>query len=101
MKNHLLLLVITIILVTNASGLRSIALESKRQVSLYWFTSEMLPTYTGRQNTYADEILLSGCPNTGPLHCEDGYDDDDLIISGDPYSGLKSGATINDFIRKY
>jgi hypothetical protein len=102
MKNHLLFLLITIILLTNASGLKSIALEkSKKQVSLYWFTSGMVPTYTGRQNTYADEILISGCPNTGPLHCEDGFDDDDLVLSGDPYSGLKSSATINAFITKY
>jgi len=72
--------------------------SSNTGVLLYWFVGT---TYTGRQNTHANEILFSGCPDTGPFHCEDGYDDNDLFTPGDPYSGLASTATINDFITKY
>ena len=72
----------------------------KKQVSLYWFIPGTTPTYTGRQNTHTAEVAPSLCPDSGSNHCEDGYDDDDLVTSGNPYGGLKSGATINDFIRK-
>lgn len=65
--------------------------------SLYWFVGS---TYTGRQNTHVDEKPLSGCPDMGTVHCEDGYDANDFNIIGDPTSGLKNGATINDVILK-
>ena len=68
-----------------------------KQVSLYWFTGT---SYTGRQNTRAVEKPLSGCPDSGIAHCEDGYDANDFNTVGVPTSGLKVGATINDFIRK-
>lgn len=66
-------------------------------VSLYWFSGT---TYTGRQNTHAAEVPLSPCPDTGTRHCEDGYDANDFNTMGDPTSGLKPGATINDFIKE-
>lgn len=71
--------------------------NSKNDPSLYWFVGS---TYTGRQNTHVDEKPLSGCPDMGTVHCENGYDANDFNVTGDPASGLKSGATINDFIRK-
>ena len=76
---------------------------SNKQVSLYWFipaTGGGQATYTGRQNTHTDEVSPSGCSDIGNVHCEDGYDGNDFNTVNDPYSGLKSGATLNDFIRK-
>ena len=67
-----------------------------KQVSLYWFAGSV---YTGRYNTRSVEIAICGCPDIGSRHCEDGYDANDFNITGDPTSGLKVGATINDFIR--
>lgn len=69
----------------------------EKQTSLYWFVGS---SYTGRQNTKVNEIPFSGCPDTGTVHCEDGYDGNDFNVLNDPTSGLKMGATINDFIRK-
>jgi len=101
MKNKLILAVIVIMLITSAFTAKSNRPGiSKKQASFYWFIPGTTPTYSGRQNTHADEIIYCGCSDTGSLHCEDGYDDDDLVTSGNPYDGLKSGATINDFIRK-
>jgi len=74
--------------------------NSEKQVSLYWFIPGTPAVYTGRQNTKTNEITPSGCSDNGTVHCEDGYDDDDLVTSGNPYSGLKSGADINEWIRK-
>jgi hypothetical protein len=68
-----------------------------QQTSLYWFVGT---SYTGRQDTHAEEVPLSGCPDAGMVHCEDGYDGTDFNTLDDPNSGLKSGASINDFIRK-
>lgn len=68
------------------------------QVSLYWFTGAI---YTGRYNTHSIEAGICGCPGYGPIHCEDGYDANDFITTGNPTSGLKANATINDFIRGY
>jgi hypothetical protein len=71
--------------------------NSKKLPSLYWFVGQ---TYTGRQDTHVDEVPLSGCPDAGIVHCEDGYDDNDFNTTGNPASGLKTSATIDDFIRK-
>ncbi|MBS0425001.1 MAG: hypothetical protein JSR71_11410 [Proteobacteria bacterium] len=71
--------------------------NANKQASLYWFVGG---AYTGRQNTHSVEQPLSGCPDVGSIHCEDGYDSNDLKDPSDPSKGLKAGATINDFIRK-
>jgi hypothetical protein len=98
MKKYSIALIAFFAIITCAFALKpSQHSGNKKQASLYWFVGA---TYTGRQNTHASEVTPSGCSDSGSLHCEDGYDDDDLVTSGDPYSGLKSGATINDFIRK-
>lgn len=71
--------------------------NTKKSPSLYWFVGN---NYTGRQNMHVNEVPLSGCPDAGLVHCEDGYDGNDFKITGDPTSGLKTGATINEIIRK-
>jgi hypothetical protein len=105
MKKYLIGLFAIIVIATCAFTLKPSSQVVKKetsgkQVSLYWFIPGTPAVYTGRQDTKANEISPSGCPNTGQVHCEDGYDDNDLVTSGDPYSGLKTGATINEFIPK-
>jgi len=108
MKKYFIGLAAIIAIATCAFALKpsgqSITKEnSKKQVSLYWFipaTGGGTATYTGRQNTHPDEVSPSGCPDIGNVHCEDGYDGNDFNTINDPYSGLKSGATINDWLRK-
>ena len=102
MKKYLIGLFAIIAIVTCAFTLKPSSQvgkkeNSEKQASLYWFVGS---TYTGRQNTKANEISPSGCSDSGSVHCEDGYDDNDLVTSGNPYSGLKSGADINEWIRK-
>jgi hypothetical protein len=98
MKKYVLGLVTAIAVITSAFTVKAIVKETKaKKAGLYWFVGT---TYTGRQNTHAAEVPLSGCPDMGALHCEDGYDDNDFNTPGVPTSGLKSGATINDVIRK-
>lgn len=98
MKKYLIAGAVILGIVTTAFTIRPSKKEDeKKQVSLYWFVGT---TYTGRQNTHTNEVPLSGCPDAGSVHCEDGYDANDFNTTGDPTSGLKPGATINDFIRK-
>ncbi len=98
MKKYLVVSVAFFAIIASAFTAKTIKKEdSKKQVSLYWFVGS---SYTGRQNTKVNEKPLSGCPDTGGIHCEDGYDGNDFNVTGDPTSGLKTGATINDFIRK-
>lgn len=98
MKKYLITGIAFLAIVTSAFTLKPVKKEiEKKQASLYWFVGS---TYTGRQNTHANEVPLSGCPDAGAVHCENGYDANDFNTTGDPTSGLKSGATINDFIRK-
>jgi|SRR5678810_1296785 len=98
MKKYLIGLFAIVAIITCAFTLKPVKHDiNKKQVSLYWFIGS---TYTGRQNTHPDEVSPSGCPDSGNVHCEDGYDDNDFITTGDPFSGLKSGATINDWLRK-
>ncbi len=98
MKKYFFGAIASIALVTSAFTLKSVKRpDNKKQVSLYWFVGS---SYTGRQNTHANEVPLSGCPDVGAVHCENGYDSNDFNTVGVPTSGLKAGATINDFIRK-
>ncbi len=98
MKKYFIGAIASIALITSAFTFKSVKRsDSKKQVSLYWFVGS---TYTGRQNTRPNEVPISGCPDAGALHCEDGYDANDFKTTGVPTSGLKVGATINDFIRK-
>jgi len=98
MKKYLIAVTVLFAVIASAFTLKSAKKESDtKQTSLYWFVGS---TYTGRQNTHTNEVPLSGCPDMGSVHCEDGYDANDFNTTGDPTSGLKSGATINDFIRK-
>ena len=98
MKKYLMGAIVIMSAITSAFTVNPVkkALDSK-QVSLYWFVGS---SYTSRQNTHASEVPLSSCPDAGAIHCENGYDANDFNTMGDPNSGLKSGATINDFIRK-
>jgi hypothetical protein len=98
MKKYLIATVALFAIITSAFTAKTVKEETgKKQVSLYWFVGS---SYTGRQNTHATEVPLSNCPDMGVIHCENGYDANDFNTTGDPTSGLKSGATINDFIRK-
>lgn len=98
MKKYFIGLIVFFAIVTCAFTLKkTYNVNNKKLVSLYWFVGS---TYTGRLNTHIDEVPLSGCPDAGAVHCENGYDANDFNITGDPTSGLKSSATINDFIRK-
>lgn len=98
MKKFLVVSVAFLAIITSAFTAKTIKkVDSKKQVSLYWFAGS---SYTGRQNTHATEVPLSSCPDMGAVHCENGYDANDFNVTGDPTSGLKAGATINDFIRK-
>lgn len=97
MKQLYLLLAISIkITLLVCMPMNSTTRAYTNQVSLYWFTGI---TYTGRHNTHSAEVLICGCPDYGSKHCEDGYDANDFNTTGDPTSGLRPGATINDFIR--
>jgi hypothetical protein len=69
--------------------------KANKSTAYYWFVAI---TYTGRHNTHTEEIQITGCPDTGARHCEDGYLGDDFNTANDPTSGLKLGATIDDVI---
>lgn len=99
MKKYVVGIIAVLAVITSAFTVKAIQKDNDaKQASLYWFVSGV---YTGRQNTKVNEKPLSGCPDAGSVHCEDGYDANDFNIIGDPTSGLKSpGATINDFLRK-
>ena len=98
MKKYFIGIIALFAIVTCAFAFKpSKLVTAKKETTLYWFVGS---SYTGRQNTHTSEVSPSGCSDTGSAHCEDGYDDNDFNTVGDPYSGLASGATINDFIRK-
>lgn len=98
MKKYLFLTIVLIsAIITGFATKPDKVYEGEDQMALYWFVDG---NYTGRQNTILNEVPLSGCPNTGIFHCEDGYDAADLIDPEDPGQGLKEDATVNDFIRK-
>ena len=98
MKKFVIVSVAILAVITSAFTAKTIKKDNNnKQVTLYWFVGS---SYTGRQNTHATEVPLSGCPDMGSVHCENGYDANDFNTAGNPSSGLKAGATINDFIRK-
>jgi hypothetical protein len=98
MKKYMIGMVAVVAVITSAFTVKALKKEnSEKPASLYWFVGS---TYTGRQNTHTAEVPLSQCPDLGQVHCEDGYDANDFITAGDPASGLKVNATINDYIRK-
>jgi hypothetical protein len=74
--------------------------NSEKQVSLYWFIPERRQSIPAGKIPRQMKLVLAAAPINGTVHCEDGYDDDDLNTSGNPYSGLKLGADINEWIRK-
>lgn len=98
MKKYFLGLIAFVAILTCVFAFKTVHhTNNKKSPSLYWFVGQ---TYTGRQDTHVNEVPLSGCPDAGLVHCEDGYDDNDFKTIGDPTSGLNSSATIDDFIRK-
>lgn len=98
MKKFLMgLLVIFAALTSAFTTLPEMKANDSKQAPMYWFIGS---SYTGNFNSRAVEVPLSSCPDIGTKHCEDGYDANDFNVTGDPYSGLSTGATLNDFIRK-
>ena len=72
MKKYLFLTIVLIsAIITGFATKPDKVYEGEDQMALYWFVDG---NYTGRQNTILNEVPLSGCPNTGIFHCEDGYD---------------------------
>ena len=63
---------------------------------LYWF--DPAGNYTGRQATKSEEMVITDCLDETTILCENGYGPEDFNVIGNPQSGLRSSAQVNETI---
>ena len=60
----------------------------------YWF--DLSGNYTGRYVTKSDEKVITDCQDETTVLCENGYGPEDFNVIGNPQSGLRSTAQVNE-----